>query len=164
MEGLGNIASLGWAGAAALLVALLVLAFLRRAKREDAKEADREALAAELRDAEARHSAMLFAGDAAGAVREARRIDRLRRALGLGASLLVLALGGCRHPAPAAEPEVRTVVLSEHCRVVHPGDTVPELPQGETIFWLCTPTGLEMMMPADSLLPPAQAAGPKEGE
>jgi hypothetical protein len=157
MDGLGNIASYGWAGAAALLVALLVLAFLRLVKREDAKEADREALAAELRDAEARHSAMLFAGDAAGAVREARRIDRLRKALGLGASLLVLALGGCRHPAP--EPVVRTVALSEHCRVVHPGDTVPELPEGEGVFWLCTPTGLEMMMPADSLLPPRTMEG-----
>lgn len=161
MEGLGNIASYGWAGAAALLVALLVLAFVRRVKKEDAKEADREALAAELRDAEARHSAMLFAGDAAGAVREARRIDRLRRRLGLGAALLCLALGGCRS-APAPEPEVRTVVLSEHCRVVHPGDTVPELPEGEPLYWLCTPTGLEMMMPADSTLPfcPREEAAP----
>ncbi len=65
------------------------------------------------------------------------------------AALLSLSLPGCR----TVQPAPRVIVLSEHCRTVRPGETVPDLPKGEPIFWLCTPTGLELMMPADSNLP-----------
>lgn len=153
MDDLPNIAKYGIGGALALLAALALLWYRARLGREAKAEERREALRAELADAEARHSAALFCGDAAGAVREARRIDRLRRRLGLGAALVgVLLLSSCRTP-PA---EVRVVALSEHCRAIAPGETVPPLPEGEAVYWLCTPTGLRLMMPADSDLPEAR--------
>lgn len=154
MEEIPAIAKYGFGGAAALLSALALLWYAARRRREAKSEERRAALRAELADAEKRHAACLEGGDALGAVSEARRIDRLRSRLarlGPAAVLLcVLPLSGCRAPAP----EARAVVLSDHCRAVSPGDTVPDLPAGESRWWLCTPRGLRLMMPADAALPP----------
>lgn len=61
----------------------------------------------------------------------------------------VLLISSCRTSPPAP----RVLVLSEHCQTASPGDTVPPLPEGETRWWLCTPTGLRLMLPADSDIP-----------
>ena len=68
---------------------------------------------------------------------------------------VAVALGLCAAGCASrrSQPEPRVVVLSEHCRTIAPGETVPDLPKGEPVYWLCTPTGLELMMPADSNLP-----------
>lgn len=152
MDDLPNIAKYGIGGALALLSALALLWYRHRLNREARSDEERAALQAELADARAKWAACEFREDAAGMASEARRIDRLRRRLGL--PLLVLMAGlcpACRTPAPPAEP--RVVVLSEHCRTAAPGDTVPELPAGETRWWLCTSTGLRLMMPADADIP-----------
>ena len=166
MDDLPSIAQYGIGGALALLAALAFAVARRAFARRDAGEAARLAREEELRQAEAEWAAASFCGDAARMHSTKRRIDRLRRLLGRSAAVAALCglcLGcGCRTaPAPA---EVRVVALSEHCRVARPGETVPALPEGEPHWWLCTPTGLAMLLPADSTLPPAQTAGPKEGE
>ena len=66
----------------------------------------------------------------------------------------VCAAIGCR----ATAPEPRVIVLSEHCQSAAPGDTVPPLPAGEPRWWLCTPTGLRMMMPDDCDFPDVEEA------
>ena len=160
MDDLPNIAKYGIGGALALLSALALLWYRARLGRVEKDEARREALQAELADARAKWAACEFCGDAAGMASEARRIDRLRRRLGL--PLLAGLMAGLPlqisatpeepgTPAPPAEP--RVVVLSEHCRTAAPGETVPELPAGETRWWLCTSTGLRLMMPADADIP-----------
>ena len=78
------------------------------------------------------------------------------------AALLVAAglyAAGC--VSRRAEPEPRVIVLSEHCQTAAPGDTVPPLPEGEPRWWLCTPTGLRMMMPDDCDFPDVED---KEGD
>lgn len=150
-----SVAQYGWGGAAALLVLLLLAVFLRRSSREDAAVRERRALEAELVRAQADWAAANHAGDAPRMHAARGRINRLRGLLGKGAALVgVLLLSSCRSPAPPP-PAVRTVALSEHCRTIAPGETVPPLPEGEGVYWLCTPTGLEMLLPADSILPSA---------
>ena len=87
-------------------------------------------------------------GDAEGARRLKLDIDRMRRDGWhlVAAAALAIAVSGCRSPAPPPEP----VVLSAHLQIVAPGDTVPPLPGGEPRWWLATPTGLGLLLPADA--------------
>ena len=161
MEELASIARGGWAAAVAILAALALAILTARNHRLAKTDEERAALADELREAEAAHRAHLRGGDTVGAIREARRINRLRRRLGLPAAALVLMAALCTACPGCRTAPTRTLVLSEHCRTILPGQTVPDLPAGEPLFWLCTPTGLELMMPADSDLPRLPKEGPK---
>ena len=149
-QDISTLASYGWAGGFVLLVALLFYIFLRRSRAEDEAHRERARQKQELEELETSWATALTRGDLARAHALKLRIDELRKALGL--ALLCLVLCGCRS-APAPAPEVRTVALSEHCRAVAPGDTVPELPPGESLYLLCTPTGLRMLLPAGSTIP-----------
>lgn len=152
MDDLPNIAQYGWGGAFALVVALLFWLFRRREKREDEARKTaaehREAYAAALRDWEA----AIEAGDAAAAAAHAEELERMRKwgwnALPLVVAGLCLA-AGCRAPRAVSAP-VSPVLLTEHVRIVKPGDTVPELPAGESRWWLCTPTGMRRLLPSDA--------------
>lgn len=148
MDDIAGIAKGGWAAAAAIIAAIAYVLFKARQGRVEKDEEKRSALEEELKDARAKWAAAEFCKDVPGMNREARRINTIRRRLGLPVAILCAALAaGC------ASQKVRTVILSEHCRTAAPGDTVPDLPEGETRWWLCTSTGLQMMMPADADLP-----------
>lgn len=144
MEDIPNLAQYGWGGAAALIIGLLLLLFQRRARREDEAKAKAKAREEELVKAQAQWAAAIHRGDALEARRLKERIDAIRAA---GLCLALSALVSCKAPEP------RTVVLSEHCRAIMPGETVPPLPPGETTYWLCTPSGLFMLLPAGSAIP-----------
>lgn len=84
MEEVSNIARGGIGAALALVAAIAFLWFRTRLGRVEKDETRRAALEDELRDANARYAAMLFAeGDPARIAAQARRVDRLRRKLGL---------------------------------------------------------------------------------
>lgn len=148
----------GGLGAALALLAAAIYAWTRsRLARRDAADDERRDLEEQLRTARAQWSAANFCGDAARAVALRRRIDYLKRRLGAVAVLaaaLALAAGCAARPAA-----VRTVILSDHCRTVAPGDEVPPLPAGEPHWWLCTPTGLDLLLPADAERPVAATPG-----
>ena len=144
---LPNLAQTGWGGAAALVIGLLLFLFVKRAKKEDEAVQRRREQEAELARHEAAHVAALHRGDAVAVVEEKRIIDELRKGLGLLCAVAALLLsGGCAS-------QTKIVVLSEHCRTITPGETVPDYPNGETVYWLATPTGLRMMLPAGSAVP-----------
>lgn len=148
MEDIASIAKGGWAAAAAIIAAIAFFAFRARQRRVEKDEEKRSALEDELKDANAKWAAAEFCKDVPGMAREARRIDSIKRRLGLPVAILCAALAaGC------ASQKVRTVILSEHCRTAAPGDIVPELPEGESRWWLCTSTGLRIMMPSDANIP-----------
>jgi len=82
MDDIASIAKGGLAAAAAIVAAIAFLWFKARQNRVEKDEEKRSALEAELKDANAKHSAALWGGYTADAIREKRRIDRLRRKLG----------------------------------------------------------------------------------
>lgn len=41
----------------------------------------------------------------------------------------------------------RIIQLNDHVKIVQPGETVPEYPNGETRWWLMTPTGMDSVIP-----------------
>lgn len=61
---------------------------------------------------------------------------------------LALIAASCRSAPPPPKPEV--VTLTEHVMIVQPGDTVPSLPEGQSIWYLATPRGLASLLPADA--------------
>lgn len=61
----------------------------------------------------------------------------------------LVALSGCRTSKPEPASSVM-IPVGTHIRQPAPGDIVPHLPEGESRWWLCTPTGLSMLLPIDS--------------
>ena len=82
MDDIASIAKGGWAAAAAIIAAIAYFAFRARQGRVEKDEEKRAALENELKDAEVKHAAALWGGYNIDAIREKRRIDRLRRKLG----------------------------------------------------------------------------------
>lgn len=82
MEDIPNIAQYGIGGALAIAAAIALLFVRARQNRVETDKAKRAALENELKDAEVKHAAALWGGYNIDAIREKRRIDRLRRKLG----------------------------------------------------------------------------------
>lgn len=138
-----------WALAACMAIALLAWWLALRDKRTAELKAELKAAKAAERDAMNAWQDALRNGTTEEAVRAAsradaagRRVELLRRSIGITLFLLVAACG-CATP----EPHEKIVRLDAHLRIVSPGETVPDYPDGETRWWLATPTGLEVMVP-----------------
>ena len=58
-------------------------------------------------------------------------------------------VAGCRSTKPDVPPPV-LIPIGTHIQQPVPGDVVPPLPEGELRWYLCTPTGLSMLLPTDS--------------
>lgn len=155
-----------WALAACMVLALLGWWLVKRDRRQASLRAElRTAWKEEKRARKAWQNAV-NEGTAEEAVRAARevavvrkRIDALRRSLGITLFVaLVVPLAGC-----ASKPEVREKIvhLDAHVRIVSPGDTIPDYPEGEDRWWLATPTGLLSLVPA---FPRAPGEGEEEDE
>ena len=148
----------GWAaiGAAVLVLAIVcAAATFRKWRRQDEGERKR-------RENYNSYIATLHAwqdaieqGDAAEASQIAIELDEMRKkgwniapALVLCAGVLACSLSASCTSPPAPAPE--TVLLSDHVRIVKPGDTVPDLPQGESFWWIATPKGMLHLLPSDA--------------
>lgn len=138
-----------WAAAACFALAIFAWILVRRARRIDGLREEYVRRLAELADAEREWRDAILNGTVA-MVQEARRkvvdlraeLMRLKQAM---AGLLVLLVcAGCA----TREAAEKVVVVSDHAQIVEPGFIVPDYPDGETRWWLCTPTGLELMVPA----------------
>ena len=135
-----------WAGVCLAAITLAAWLLVRRARKSDASDAERKAHRAQYEKTLGEWSEAIQAGKIARAMRLRRRLAAMRAA---GWFALVLLLAGCA--APKTEV-VATLPTGEHILLPLPGDTVPPLPDGEPRWWLCTPSGLRMLLPDESLL------------
>ena len=143
-----QIATGGVGAALAIAAALVWYLVRRRADSQDRKAAKRAALEEQLKHAKAEWAAAAFCGDPARVHATARKVSAIEKQIAKLSAIVLCALcAGC------VGAKVETVVLSEHCRVVHPGDTVPDLPEGQPYYWLLTPKGLVQMLPASADVP-----------
>lgn len=140
-----------WAGAACAALALFGWWLVRRDRRRAELMAEyRKRLEDERRAYEAWADASRN-GTALDVRRTAAALDAIRKALdalkasmpALAALLCAATLSGC---VARGAPE-RVVRLDEHIRVVRPGETVPDYPDGETRWWLLSPAGLLEFVP-----------------
>ena len=67
----------------------------------------------------------------------------------LAFALVAGIFAGCHSTKPDPVPPVM-IPIGTHIQQPAPGDVVPPLPEGESRWWLCTPTGLSMLLPTDS--------------
>ena len=128
-----------WAAALGALTAFFAWLAKRTSRRESERRAYRRACDA--------WKEAISKGDALGAAEEKRKIDLMRRKGWHRLSVVLvasLAIAGCK---------TETVALTDHVRVIEPGETVPPLPAGEKVWWLCTPRGLTLLLPADADIP-----------
>ncbi len=139
-----------WSLAACCVIALMGWWLMRRDRRTAELKAALSKALAEEREARAEYAQAARVGKpedvciAARAVEEKRkRIQAIQRSLGVTLFLAAFILAGCR----TAEPTERIVRLDAHVRIVAPGDTVPDYPEGEARWWLVTPTGLVSILP-----------------
>lgn len=139
-----------WAGAACSALALLAWWLVKKHTRKVELRARLRAREADLLVAEEEYDHAAKNGTAtdmrrtAAAVSDAsRECDAIRKMLHATIVLAgVSALAGC-----AAGQAERIVVLDDHVRLVPPGAVVPEYPEGESRWWLVSPTGLREIMP-----------------
>lgn len=137
-------------GVAGAALTLLAWWLVRRAKLlDERREKYEKALEAEEKAKQAHRDAVRNSTDPseiahlADKVDEARReCENLRKSLPV---LLVLALALCG--CASRKPAERIVFLDAHAKIVKPGDVVPEYPDGESRWWLVTPTGMSRMVP-----------------
>lgn len=143
-----------WALAACMALTLVLLVLLRKwKKRDDARERLRAA-AAEYNEAVAQYHAAVQVGTVEDGLEAARKVkaaaDRVQAAEKALACLLVascLFTAGCLH---TRTPKETIVTLTDHVRIVEPGATVPDYPDGETRWWLLTPRGMAEMVPGEA--------------
>lgn len=142
-----------WALALCMAMSLIGWALIRSAGKAD-EQIERQRR--QRRAYEARRADWLAAigrGYTFDAMEIKRQLDAMRAAgwnkfplaLALAAGLL---LAGCR--APQAQAPAVVVPTGEHILLPAPGDVVPPLPAGEPRWWLLTPTGLSLLLPADA--------------
>lgn len=136
-----------WALAVCMALTLFVLWLLRRWKRQD--EA-REALLSAQKDllsAQEEYREKVRTGTPEEAHQAANRVkalwaevDRLEKLAGVFCLFLCVLASGCvRSPG--------VIWLDEHVRIVEPGSVVPPYPDGETRWWLLSPTGFDELVP-----------------
>ncbi len=82
MEDISKIATGGIGAALAIVAAIAWVLIRRRLNCVETDDAKRAVLEEELKDANAKNSAAMWGGYTADAIREKRRIDRLRKKLG----------------------------------------------------------------------------------
>lgn len=137
-----------WAMAACAAIALV--AWLIVNSRRDAEQRE-QARRRRRATYESRRTDWLVAigkGQTMDAIEIKRQLDAMRKAgWHLVAMVVWSTLTGCRTPPP---PAPAPIPLGTHILQPLPGDPVPALPDGEAVWWLCTPTGLRLLLPEDS--------------
>lgn len=152
-----------WALALCMAMSLIGWAVFRSAGQADERIAQQSRKRRAYEEARAEWEAATRAGLATLAHQLKRRLDGMRAegwhkfplALALAAGLL---LAGCR--APQAQAPAVVVPTGEHILLPAPGDVVPPLPAGEPRWWLLTPTGLSLLLPADAPILAASTNAP----
>lgn len=140
-----------WAGAACAALALFAWWAVKRDKRRRELMAEYRSRLEDERRAYDAYTDAVRNGAAIDVRRAAAALDAIRKTLdalrssmpALAALLCAAALAGCT----TREGPERVVKLDEHIRVVAPGETVPDYPDGETRWWLLTPAGLLEFVP-----------------
>lgn len=141
----------GWALAACSAIALFAWAMIRSAAKQDEEVRQRMAKRRAYDKAVADWHFEVKQGNVEMAMILMRKINDMRSH---GWHLLALAivsgmLAGCRSPKADPRPPV-LIPVGSHILQPAAGDIVPPLPEGESRWWLCTPTGLSMLLPQDS--------------
>lgn len=137
-----------WAGAACAVLAIVAWWLVEREKKRAEMRKRYAQLRGDVLVAEEAYRDALENGTALAVRRAAAELDERRRKMDLVAKAIaglcvLLVLGGCRTTAP----QESIVRLDEHIRIVAPGETVPDYPEGESRWWLCTPSGMMEMVP-----------------
>lgn len=140
-----------WALVAAIAVTVGGYALFRRWRAADARAEEDRKHAAQYKAALAAWKAAVRSGSAAAVYVAKKKLDEMKKRGWDKLALLMVLLTMCSC-ASTPEPKPETVVLTEHVVRLAPGDQVPELPEGEFFWWVCTPTGLESLLPAGSLV------------
>lgn len=140
-----------WALVAAIVVTVGGYAIFRRWRAADARAEEDHKHAAQYKAALAAWKAAARSGSAAAVYSAKKKLDEMKKLGWDKLALVVLLLTLCSCVSKSA-PKPDTVVLTEHVVRLAPGDPVPELPDGEPFWWVCTPTGLESLLPAGALV------------
>jgi hypothetical protein len=139
-----------WALAACSALAIAGACIFRRWKKQDAAKERLDAAQAAVEAALATYNSAVRHGTPADARAASRKLEAAQKTLRAArqafmALCVAMLFAGC---AKERVVEKETILrLDEHVRLVQPGDTVPDFPDGETRWWLLTPTGLEEMLP-----------------
>lgn len=145
----------GWSLVAAEVLALAAWWLVKRDKRKQELRAEYrnrlkdECLAFQAYERAVREGTALDAQRAAktlSAIRESLD-DLLKQIRACGAFAL---LAGCAllfQGCITREGPERIVKLDQHIRIVAPGETVPDYPEGQTRWWLLSPEGLVELLP-----------------
>ena len=138
-----------WALAACGGVALLAWYAVRSANHTDADcasrlEKRRQYLATKSEWKDAIRSGNLFMAAEIKRVLDSMREQGWHKLILL---LLISLMAGCT--TNAVVPPV-LIPTGDHIILPQPGDIVPQLPAGESCWWLTTPTGLSFLLPVDA--------------